>query len=71
MIRRELQCEACGVTVQLDVVNDDVTMMREPASSPAPGRETIRVGNVIVHQCADNAFASPGDVTMHTAHDSP
>jgi hypothetical protein len=62
MTQRELVCEACGTTVYVDIANDDVTMMREPASSPAPGRETIRVGNDIVHQCADHAFAAPGDV---------
>jgi len=62
MTRRELVCEACGITLHVDISNDDVTMMREPASSPAPGRETIRVGNDIVHQCADRTFAAPGDV---------
>jgi hypothetical protein len=62
MTKRELVCDACGVTVLVDITNDDVTMMREPASSPAPGRATIRVGNAIVHQCADKAFAAPGAV---------
>ncbi|MDQ1519708.1 MAG: hypothetical protein QOI55_781 [Actinomycetota bacterium] len=62
MIERELMCDACGTAVRLDIVNDDVTMMREPASTPAPGRGTIRVGNDIVHQCADAAFLPPGDV---------
>jgi hypothetical protein len=67
MTRRELVCNACGTTVLVEIKNDDVTMMREPASSPAPGRATIRVGDEIVHQCADNSFASPGDEVRSTA----
>jgi hypothetical protein len=62
MMQRELLCDACGIAVLVDITNNDVTMTREPASSPAPGRATIRVGDVIVHQCADNAFAAPGAV---------
>jgi hypothetical protein len=62
MIERELLCEACGTTVRLGIVNNDVTMTREPASTPAPGRGTIRVGDDIVHQCADLTFRPPDDV---------
>jgi hypothetical protein len=62
MIEREYLCEACGETVRLDIVNDDVTMTREPLSTPSPGRGTIRVGDTIAHQCADDAFVAPGEI---------
>ena len=62
MVEHELTCDACGTAVRLDAGNGDVTMTREPASTPAPGRGTIRVGDDIVHQCADDAFLPPGDI---------
>ena len=59
----EVTCEACGERVCIDFTNDNVTSMRELASTPAPGRVTIRVGDVIVHQCEDGTFRPPANVT--------
>jgi hypothetical protein len=64
MIQRELLCDACGTSVPLDAAGDKILAMREPASSPAAGRKTIRVGDVVVHQCADSAYLPPGSTSM-------
>ena len=58
----EVTCEACGEQVHIDFTKDDVTSMRELASTPAPGRVTIRVGDVVVHRCADGTFEPPENV---------
>ena len=59
MQEREVICQACGARVRIDFANDDVMSMREPESSPAPGRVTIRVGDTVVHQCEDGSFGRP------------
>jgi hypothetical protein len=59
---REVVCDACGARVRIDFANDNVTSTRELASTPAPGRVTIRVGNEVVHQCEDGMFAPPDNV---------
>lgn len=59
MRERQEICEACGTSVRVDFTNDDVTIMREPATTPSPGRVTIRVGDKVVHQCKDGAFDGP------------
>jgi hypothetical protein len=59
---REVTCDACGERVRIDFTKREVTSMRELASTPAPGRVTIRVGDVIVHQCADGTFGLPENV---------
>jgi hypothetical protein len=63
MRERAVTCEACGERVLVDFAKQDVTSMRELASTPAPGRVTIRVGDVVVHQCADGTFGPPDNVT--------
>ena len=60
---REVTCEACGTRLQIDFTKGNVSSMRELASTPAPGRVTIRVGDVVVHQCADGTFGEPQNVT--------
>ena len=62
MRAREVVCEASGARVLIDFARDNVTSTRELASTPAPGRVTIRVGDEIVHQCEDGRFAPPDNV---------
>lgn len=63
MREREVTCEACGARLRIDFTDDNVTSMRELASTPAPGRVTIRVGDNVVHQCEDGTFRPPDNVT--------
>jgi hypothetical protein len=61
---REVECEACGARVRIDFARDNVTSTRELASTPSPGRVTIRVGDEIVHQCEDGTFLPPENVQI-------